>query len=159
MNQLKLSKWLKAVIIGTGILGTIIYFYVFPFWGRDIIASNPEFTSWYWPWLIFLWLTSIPCYAALICSWKIAKEIKNDNSFSRKNASLLRLISILASVDSGFLFAGNIVLFLLQMNHPGVVLLAFFVVFAGITVTVTAAALSHLVLKAAILHEENELTI
>lgn len=159
MNQLKLSKWLKAVIIGTGICGTIIYFYVFPFWGRDMIASNPEFASWYWPWLIFLWLTSIPCYATLVCSWKIAKEIENDNSFCRKNANLLKLISILASIDSAFLFAGNIVLLLLKMNHPGVVLLAFFVVFAGITVTITAAALSHLVLKAAILREENELTI
>ena len=159
MNQLKLSKWLKAVIIGTGICGTVIYFYVFPFWGRDIVASNSEFTSWYWPWLIFLWVTSIPCYATLVCSWKIAKEIGNDNSFCRENANLLKLISLLAAGDSVFLFTGNIVLLLLKMNHPGIVLLAFFVVFAGIAVTITSAALSHLVFKAAILREESELTI
>lgn len=159
MNQLKLSKWLKAVIIGSGICGTVIYFYVFPFWGKDIVTSNPEFSSWYWPWLIFLWITSIPCYATLVCSWKIAKEIRENNSFCIENANLLKLISIFAASDSAFLFAGNIVFLLLNINHPGIVLLSFFIVFAGIAVTVTAASLSHLVFKAAQLREENELTI
>lgn len=159
MNQLKLSKWLKAVIIGAGICGTIIYFYVFPSLGKDIIASNPEFSSWFWPWLIFLWITSIPCYAVLICIWKITKEIKKDNSFCKKNADLLKLIAIFAAGDSAFLFTGNIILLLLNMNHPGIVLLALFIVFAGIAITVTAALLSHLVYKAAQIHEENKLTI
>ena len=31
MNQLKLSKYLKSVIIGAWICGTVIYFYIFPF--------------------------------------------------------------------------------------------------------------------------------
>lgn len=159
MNQLKLSKWLKAVIIGAGICGSVIYFYVFPFWGKEIVASNPEFSFWYWLWLPFLWITSIPCYATLVCSWKIADKIGKDNSFCRKNANLLKLISILSACDSVFFFTGNIILLLLNMNHPGIVLLAFFVVFAGIVITVTAASLSHLVYKAAQISEENELTI
>ena len=159
MNQLKLSKWLKAIIIGAGICGTVIYFYIFPFWGKDIVASNPEFSSYYWIWLLFLWITSMPCYATLVCSLKIADEIGKDNSFCRKNANLLKLISILASSDSLFFFTGNIILLLLNMNHPGIVLLSFFVVFAGIAITVIAASLSHLVYKAAQIREENELTI
>jgi hypothetical protein len=159
MNQLKLSKWLKAIIIGAGICGTVIYFYVFPFWGKDIVASNPECSFCYWIWLLFLWITSIPCYATLVCSWKIADEIGKDNSFCRKNANLLKLISIFAASDSAFFFTGNIILLLLNMNHPGIVLLAFVVVFAGIAITVTAASLSHLVYKAAQIREENELTI
>lgn len=159
MNQLKLSKWLKAIIIGTGICGAIVYFYVFPFWGKNILTSHPEFTSWFWPWLIFLWLTSIPCYAVLVCGWKISIEIGNDNSFSIKNANLLKLVSALAAGDSVFLLIGNIVLLLLNKNHPGILFLSLLLVFAGIAVTVASASLSHLVMKAAKIREENELTI
>lgn len=159
MNQLKLSKWLKAIIIGTAICGAIIYFYVFPFWGQDILVSHPEFTSWFWPWLIFLWLTSVPCYAVLVCGWKISAEIGKDNSFSVKNANLLKLVSTLAAGDSAFLLIGNIVLLLLSKNHPGILFLSLLIVFAGIAVTVASASLSHLVMKAAKIREENELTI
>jgi len=159
MNQLKLSKWIKAVIIGAGICGTVIYFYAFPFWGNDIVDANPEFSICYWPWLLFLWITSIPCYGTLVCGWKIADEIGKDNSFCSKNANLLKLISIFAASDSTFFFIGNIIFLLLNMNHPGIVLLAFLVVFAGIAITVTAASLSHLVYKAVQICEENELTI
>jgi len=159
MNQLKLSKWLKIIIIGSGICGTVIYFYVFPFWGKAIIDSNPEFSSSYWIWLLFLWITSIPCYAVLVFSWKIAEEVGKDNSFCLKNANSLNSISIFAASDSAFFFTGNIILLVMNRNHPGIVLLAFFVVFGGVVVTVTAAALSHLVYKAAQIREENELTI
>jgi hypothetical protein len=159
MDQSRLSKWLKTVIIGTGICGIVIYFFVFPYLGHDIIGSNPEFSSWYWPWLIFLWVTAIPCYVALVCGWKVADEISKDNSFCVKNARRLRLISIMAAADSAFVFIGNIVFLLLNMNHPGVILIALFIVFAGIVITVVSAALSHLVLKAAKLREENEFTI
>jgi hypothetical protein len=158
-NQAKLSKWLKYVIIGAGLACTAIYFYLFPVWGNDLAAANPEFSSSYWPWLIFLWVTSLPCYTALAFSWVIAGEIGKDNSFSRKNANLLKLISVLAGADSAFFLLGNLVLLLLNMSHPGIVLLAFLAVFAGIAVTVAAAALSHLVWKAAQIREENELTI
>lgn len=159
MNQIKLSKWLKAVIIGVGICGAIICFYILPSWGNDVIVSNPEFSFWYLPWLLFIWIASIPCYATLVCSWIIANEIGKDNSFCRKNANLLKLISILTASDFAFFFIGNIILLLLKMNHPGVILLALIIVFAGIAITVITASLSHLVYKAAQIREENEFTI
>ena len=45
------------------------------------------------------------------------------------------------------------------MNHPGVLLLSFAVDFAGVAASVFFAALSHLILKAAKMKEENDLTI
>lgn len=45
------------------------------------------------------------------------------------------------------------------MNHPGIFLGSLFIEFAGVAVAVTAAALSHLVQKAAEIQQENELTI
>ncbi|MBE5905224.1 MAG: DUF2975 domain-containing protein [Lachnospiraceae bacterium] len=47
----------------------------------------------------------------------------------------------------------------LNRSHPGVLLGSLVVDFVGIAIGVAAAALSHLVYKAAELKEENELTI
>ena len=53
----------------------------------------------------------------------------------------------------------NIILLILNRNHPGVVLASFVVVFVGIAVAVASAALSHLVKKAAALQEQSDWTI
>ena len=75
------------------------------------------------------------------------------------NARLLKWISWLAAGDSVYFFVGNFVLLLLNMSHPGIVLYSLPVVFVGIAVTVTTAALSHLVRRAAELQKQSDLTI
>jgi MFS family permease len=159
MDQVRLSRWLKAIIIGTGICGTVIYFLAIPMIGKAIVSEYPEACSWYWPWLIFLWLTAVPCYIALVSGWKIAADIGRDRSFSFENAKRLKLISILAAADSILAFAGNLVFYFLNMTQAVVFFMGFFIVFVGIALSVVFAALSHMVLKAAKLREENELTI
>ncbi len=159
MEQKALSKWLKIIIIGVGICGLVGYFLVIPRFGQSLARQYPEFSGRYLPWLIFIWLTAIPCYIALFFGWKIAANIGTDRSFSVENANLLKWISWLAAGDSIYFFAGNVTLLLLGMSHPGVVLASLLVVFAGVAITVAAAALSHLVRKAAALQEESDLTI
>ena len=159
MEQKALSKWLKIIIIGVGICGLVGYFLVIPSFGQSLAMQYPEFSGRYLPWLIFIWLTAIPCYIALFFGWKIAANIGADRSFSVENANLLKWISWLAAGDSIYFFAGNVALLLLGMSHPGVVLASLLVVFAGVAITVAAAALSHLVRKAAALQEESDLTI
>lgn len=159
MDSIKFAKWLKVIVIGTGICGVMIYFLLLPQWGRDIAVSYSSYTDAYWPWLIFLWISAIPCYATLVCCYRIASEIGKENSFCSKNAELLRIISLLAAADTVYFFLGNLVFLFLHLSHPGIILLALIVVFIGISVTVAAAALSHLVYKAAKLQEDNEYTI
>lgn len=159
MSQKSLSKWLKGIIAGMAVCAAIIYLYLIPIWGRDLVEANPEFSNCYIPWLAVLLISSIPCYWGLYFGWRIATEIGKDNSFSKENASYLKNISMLAALDSVYFFIANLVLMVLGMNHPSIFLLSLFVVFAGIAVTVAAAALSHLVKKAADMKEENELTI
>lgn len=137
----------------------MVFFYVFPSFGQSIVSDYPEFSNRYLPWLIFLWISGIPCYIVLVLGWKIASSIGIDKSFSMENAGLFKWISWLAAGDSIYFFIGNIVLLLADMSHPGVVLLSLIVVFVGTSVTIAAAVLSHLVRKAARLQEENELTI
>ena len=159
MEQKTLARWLKVILIGVGLCGLVVYGAILPLYGQSLLGSNPEMANRYWPWLIFLWATGVPCYIALIIGWKIAANIGLDRSFSEDNARHLKRISLLAAGDTVFFFVGNLVLLFANMSHPGVVLGSFLVVFAGVAVSVAAAALSHLVLKAALLQEQSDLTI
>lgn len=159
MNQKSLSKWLKFVTIGVALCGGVIYWWVFPLLGDYIVYQNPEFSHAYLPWIVFIWLTAVPCYTVLLYTWRIAGEIQKDNSFSMTNAQLLKKIAGLALFNSAFFFLGNIVYLLLEINHPGIVIMSLVVVFFGIAIAIAAAVLSHLIRKGALLKEESDLTI
>lgn len=160
MKQSTLSKWLKFMIFGIGVCGLVFYLLVIPVMGHFVAAmENGIYDHCYWPWLIFIWVTAIPCYITLLFGWKIAGNIGSDNSFCLENATLLKWISYLAVGDALLFFFGNITLLLLNMNHPSVVMLSLVIVFAGFAIAVAAAVLSHLVMKAAVLQEQSDLTI
>ena len=159
MEQKTLSKWLKCILIGVGICGLIMYATVIPVFGLDLRTMYPEFSDRFWPWLIFIWVSGIPCFSVLVLAWKIAGNIGRDQSFTEQNARLLKWISGLSAGDAGFIFAGNILLFLLNMSHPSIVLASLVIVFVGVAVAVTSAVLSYLVKKASVLQEESDWTI
>lgn len=159
MEQKHLSKWLKLILIGIGLCGLTVYALVVPMYGLSLRTLYPEFSNRFWPWLLFIWVSGIPCFIVLFYAWKISSNIGNDQSFTEQNASLLKSISVLSALDAGFFFVGNIVLLLLNMSHPGVVIASFVIVFVGIAVTVASAVLSHLVKKAAVLQEQTDWTI
>ena len=159
MKQKSLSNWLKAIIIGMGFIGLAFYGLVVPALGNDLVSHYPEYNDAYYLWVVFLWLTAIPCYIVLYLAWKISANIGKDNSFSKGNAVCMKYISMLAAGDSIFFFVGNIVYLVIGFNHPSVVLASLVIVFIGVSIAVAAAVLSHLILKAAQLKEENDLTI
>lgn len=159
MQQTTLSKWLKFILIGVALCGLVIYAVVFPALGQSIITHNEDFSYCFWPWLIFIWVTGIPCYIAIILAWKIATNIGADQSFSLSNAKFLKWISILAVGDAAFFFVGNIVFLILNMSHPSIILFSSIIVFAGVAISVASAALSHLVMKASILQNQSDWTI
>lgn len=159
MSQKSLSRWLKGIIAGMAICGAIIYLYFIPVWGKEFTEINTEYMSWYLPWLIVLLISAIPCYWVLYFGWKISTEIGKDNSFSIENALYLKNIAILAALDSVYFFVVNLVFMIIGINHPGMFLISLIAVFVGIAITVAAAALSHLVRKAAEIQKENEFTI
>lgn len=159
MEQKTLARWLKGILAGVGLCGILVYALVLPELGLSLKARYPEFANRFWPWMIFLWATGIPCFLVLADAWKIAGNIGKDRSFSEDNAALFQRIAAFAAGDAGFFFAGNLILLLLDMSHPSVVLFSLIVVFAGVAVAVAAAVLSHLVKKAALLQEQSDWTI
>ena len=164
MSQKNLARWIQGILLGFGAFGLffcigVVYFGIIPIIGKDIVIRNPEFAYMYTPWMVFLLLTAIPCYIFLFFGWKISRNIMDDRSFSQENANYLKRMAYLALGDTVFFFIGNIVLFFLSMNHPGMLLGSLIIDFLGISVSVICAALSHLVQKAYELQAENDLTI
>ena len=156
MNQASLAKWIKWIVLGVGICGLIVYFMIIPFLGNTLVQQSIEYQYCYWPWLILMWLTAIPCYLILFYVWKIANEVNNDNSFSMVNAAYLKKIMMLSLGDITCFFIANVIFLFLNMNHPGIFILALFFCFAGIVIAVIAAVLSHLVENAALIKAEND---
>jgi len=159
MKQDTLSRWLRLIIVGVGICGIIIYAAVIPMLAKAVVDEYPEFSYCRIPWLVLIWVTAIPCYAVLVLAWKIAVNIGMDRSFSAANAKLLKWVAVLAATDSAIFFVGNLIYLLLNMNHPSIVLASLLIEFFGAAISVAAAALSHLVMKAADLQTQSDLTI
>ncbi|MGM9661543.1 MAG: DUF2975 domain-containing protein [Oscillospiraceae bacterium] len=159
MRQKTLAKWLKWVLVGVGLCGLALCLWVLPAYGRSLAYRYPEFSYCYLPWLLFLWIAAVPCYIDLGLAWRIVRNIEADRSFSLENARLLQYIAVVAAADAAFFFIMNIIYLLLSMSHPGITLVSFVVTFIIVSVAVAAAALSHLVRKAAELQEQSDLTI
>lgn len=159
MSQKTLSRWLKAALAALAIILAVVYAVVIPSYGISLKTQNPEFSNRFYPWLFFLLATAIPFYAAVVFGWLISANIGANRSFSRANARYLKIISILTGAASLYFSVGNTVLLFLNMSHPGVWIFLHLFVLAGFAATVGTAALSHMVLKAAEMKDENDLTV
>ncbi len=161
MRQKNLSKWLKIITFITGLIGAIIYFLVIPVLGSDLIDISEKLDFSFWPWMIFVWGSAIPCYVALVFFYWICIEIGKDNSFSKLNAKLLKQISFLAIVDCIYFFSGECNLsFFKEWVILRIILFSLFIVFAGIAVAILAASFIAIwFLNAAEIKEENDLTV
>lgn len=159
MKHENLAKQLKVIILGMGLCGILIYLWIIPMLGKEVVSYAPDFAGAYMPWLVFIWATAIPCYAALWFAWKIASNIGRDNSFCVENGIYMNRIAKLAAGDGIFFFLGNILLLLMNYNHPGIIIVSLFIVFIGLGIAVAASALSHLIMDAADLQEQSDFTI
>ncbi len=160
MKQKAFARWLKWILLGMALCGIMVYGVAFPALGRQIADfEEGAYDHCFWPWLIFIWCSGIPCYVILALCWKIAGNIGNQKAFSSDNARLFRNISRLAAGDSVFFFLGNIVYCFVGYSHPGIVICSVFPVFAGVAISVGTAGLSQLVQEAAELQQQSDLTI
>ncbi len=159
MSSKALSKMIRAADIAIALCGLVVCIYILPIIGADVVKEYPEFSHWYLPWFTFLMLTAAPCFAVLVVVWKLAAAIRQERVFTIQTAHLVKYGSLIILCDVGFFFIGNIVFLLLNMNHPGVILLSLFVDIFGITLAVSAATLSRYITRASALQEEVDGTI
>lgn len=159
MKRDVISKLLKGMILGMGICGTAIYLLIFPTVSKELISRYPEFSNYYLPWTIFIWLTAIPCYIVLGLMWKFSTSVRQGNIFIFINGKRMKKMFFWTVLDTTFFLLGNIVLFLLNKSHPSIFILSLGVIFIGYSVAVVSIAFGEFLNGAAALQEENALTI
>lgn len=159
MDISKISKILKAFILGTGTLGLAFFIFAMPLIGQSLVRAAPDYAHCYNPWLIFVWIVGIPCYIVLIFAWKISANIGVDNAFSLDNAKLFGYIYVVTITDVCIFLAINTVFIFMNMSHPGVFIISLGISFVGVAFAFCAKVLSAMCENAAQLKEETELTI
>jgi len=159
MTQKNLSYWLKAVILVAAMVGAWVYGFFVPEIAGSYRDAYGEYAKFYLPMLIFITGTGVPCFASLVFAWNIASRIGMDNSFCRENAVSMKVIAILALADVIYFRIGLIIFAFLNISSAPMFFLTLFLDIVGLAISVCSAALSHLILKAAMLREENDLTI
>ena len=158
MSQKSLSRFVKAIIILALCCAAVVYLVLLPARGTGLFRDSSA--AGFKPvWLTLEALTAVPGLWALVHAWMVARNIGLDRSFSEANAGHLKVISILAAVDGGYYLLLSLVFFFLVPRDAATLLAPAVLVMLAAAGSVTAAALSHLVQKAARLQEENDLTI
>lgn len=159
MKQKELAFWLKFILIGAAVCGAIIYLMVIPHLTDYLVRQDSMLEKNVMPWLVMIWVSAIPCYAVLFLGWLVSDNIGKDRSFCDANAKYLKWMSYMAMIDVIYFFAVNGIFLVNDMSHPFVMGIVLLICFVGTAFSVCAAALSHLVMKASEIQEENELTI
>ena len=159
MQKKRLSRWLCAVLVGVLLGMSGVYGFFIPEMGKRLVQIYPEYASRYSPWLVFIYLTAIPCLGILLLGWKITQSIGTGRVFCHKNGSRCRMIAQLFLGDTVFFFLGNLVFLFFDWSHPAVLLASICLLFIGIAAAVVFFTLSQLVEEAARLQEENQMTI
>ena len=160
MKRLGLVRTLKGTILFLAAMTAFFYIVVFP--QRILLLEEPGRLNYDASWLvtpglIAFSLSAIPIAIALVLFWQICTEIGRDNSFCHKNASRLSGIGFCALIDTGYCAVGTVTIEILVGSPIWVT--GLMVCTVGLAIALAAFLLSHLVLKAADMKSENDLTI
>jgi len=156
MSSKTLCYLIRFAVIATAACAFVIALFIIPSWGSSLVEANPEFAGWYIPWLVFIWAASIPCFTILIFIWKVSGAIKCEEVFMLKTAKWIKTSAVFLFADAGFFFVGNVIFLLLNMSHPGILLLSMLGDIFAIALALLAAVLSRYITKAAELQEVSE---
>ena len=157
MKRVGLVRTLKGVVAFLAVMAAVYYAAIFPSRIREIGLEEPELAWLVTPGIIAISLSAVPIAIALVLFWKICTEIGRDNSFCHKNARWLSGIGVCALIDTGYCAIGTVTLEIIA-GSP-IWLLGTAVCMVGLAIALAAFLLSHLVLKAADMKDENDLTI
>lgn len=151
---------LKAVIlfIATGALTGLLWFPQTE--GR---AANLDLINIYKdPFIIYIYVASIPFFAALYQAFKLLGYMDKNKIFSKDSVKSLRSIKYCAATFAAFILAAIIYLFISQNGKDditGVVGMSIFIIFTSIVIA-TAAAVFQMILQNAVdLKTENDLIV
>lgn len=108
----------------------------------------------FWSQLIFAWLTSIPCFVALVFGFRTTIYAKRDEFFTKKNANIFKMIAAMLFIDSVTFIIGNIVFMFLNWNPFA--LIYYVIGILGIIFALVSYFAYRYLNKATLIKEEND---
>ncbi len=150
MKPKTLGLILRIICILLALMGAAVLFLAFtgfydPGDTRNYASSLP-------------WL-SIPCWGALIAFWRVAGNISRDRSFCAENVRCMRIIAVLAFLDTAGVIVSGAVLLARQVIGPRILPFLLCIVILGGCIGLACLALSVLVDRARAIQEENDYTV
>lgn len=155
MKQKELSILLRVIVILCALAALVFGAIVCITAAKSILLDR----NWESVYLSLTGLLFVPLFAALWELWHIFAEIGRDNSFCLENALRLRRVSFYALADTILELTSALLLLSLDTSSLVWLPVKLLLMLVGIAMAVACAALSHLTRKAALLKDENDLTI
>jgi hypothetical protein len=159
MKQKDLAVWLKISISMAFAIVFFLAFIVVPGVASDLAREKAHYAHLASPFTWFVWLSVAPAFLSMALAWMVFTEMGRDNSFCEENARRLKYISGLGLLEAAYYFVGLILLLLLNLLYVPILVSVAVIISICFLVTVSAAALSHLVMKAWLIKSENDLTV
>lgn len=162
MQQKELSLCLKVLdaVITLGCLWLILYF--LPHGGYRLMSGALDFAPFdAWPvqTMVAAFVAATPVATVGIKCWFIFTDIGNDKSFTVVNARRLRTVSIVSLVEAVVFIVIAAICSFVQILVPGMLIVFLICTITSFALSIVGAALSHLTLKAALIQDENDLTV
>lgn len=156
MSRKLISAMVKTTIIFLAITG-VICCVMMPTIVKYILPGFSSRTHLYWT--VFLIISSIPCFCALLPAWKIADNIKNSKAFCQNNAKMMHLIGIFMALDTILIFIVNIIYLVCKISFIYLFSAFFLIIAIFFALSVCSFALSSLIANATELQIQSDLTI
>lgn len=159
MEQKTIAKYLKIFSIMIAIIGAIFFFWYLPVIICQTAEMFEEAAFLKIPAILCTLFIACLCYIALGNFWKICTQIGNNNSFCIENAQSMKNIGCLACIVFIMILLGTLFLLLIGFLNAAWFFVCFFIASVACGMTIICLALSKLIENAAMIKEENDLTI
>ena len=159
MSQKTLSVWLRVIAGFIAVAGSLVFLAAVPSVIDDLALTAPSHAV-----VAALAKTAVlaavvPFRVAVTEFYLICMRIGQDRSFSLLNIRALGVIGYMAIIDTAIIFAVFVLLTATSVISAAAVLVSIVIMLLGVLIAVAAFTLSHLVLKAYRLKEDNDLTV
>ncbi len=156
-------KTLSHMLLFAGVIacigGAAVFFLYTPLMADECRMMYPELSWLFWPMLFYVWLIAALYIHAVILYMRISLRLGRNQSFCAENARDLKRIALFLLIAAVLWFALIFLPGAAGVDIGPAFLLFLLASMATLAVALVAYVLSLLVHRAAVLQEENELTI
>jgi len=151
---------LKGVILLVGIATLIFYIFCVPDIASSDVKMNPESAYLQYPFLLAVFVLSLPFFIALYQAFKLLSYIDKNKTFLELSVEALKVIKSCAIIISVFIVGGILfVAIFLDGDRAGIIALGLYITFASSVIATFAGVLQHLVKEVVDIISENELIV